>query len=116
MWTDCWCGCKHTGVTVEGARQQIGDGTMKETTTWDVGEVAGTGVLYVSDQSHHSIAKAAALAGFPQSSVRRLPVDREQRLNTGLGRAGDFRDPQCRRIGRRGRGSCVQGDGVKNRR
>jgi aromatic-L-amino-acid/L-tryptophan decarboxylase len=34
-----------------------------------------TGTLYASDQSHHSIAKAAMLAGFPESSVRVIPSD-----------------------------------------
>ena len=47
-----------------------------------LGERFLDGVLYVSDQSHHSVAKAAVLAGFPPSSVRRLPVDAQQRLRT----------------------------------
>ena len=33
------------------------------------------GTLYVSEQVHHSIGKAAALAGFPARNVRRVPVD-----------------------------------------
>ncbi|HLN92865.1 MAG TPA: aminotransferase class I/II-fold pyridoxal phosphate-dependent enzyme, partial [Thermoanaerobaculia bacterium] len=33
------------------------------------------GTLYASDQSHHSVAKAAMLAGFPESSIRTLPSD-----------------------------------------
>ncbi|HMA17931.1 MAG TPA: aminotransferase class I/II-fold pyridoxal phosphate-dependent enzyme [Thermoanaerobaculia bacterium] len=33
------------------------------------------GMLYVSDQSHHSVEKAAMLAGFPESSVRTIPSD-----------------------------------------
>ncbi len=33
------------------------------------------GTLYVSDQAHHSLAKAAALAGFPPSRVRSVPTD-----------------------------------------
>jgi aromatic-L-amino-acid decarboxylase len=31
------------------------------------------GVLYASDQAHHSIAKAAMLAGFPARAVRTVP-------------------------------------------
>jgi aromatic-L-amino-acid decarboxylase len=33
------------------------------------------GTLYVSDQAHHSVEKAAMLAGFPASSVRVVPSD-----------------------------------------
>lgn len=33
------------------------------------------GTLYCSDQVHHSVQKAAALAGFPEGSVREIPVD-----------------------------------------
>ena len=31
------------------------------------------GVIYVSDQAHHSVLRAASLAGFPASAVRALP-------------------------------------------
>jgi len=34
-----------------------------------------SGVLYASDQAHHSVAKAAMLAGFPAGSVRVVPSD-----------------------------------------
>jgi aromatic-L-amino-acid decarboxylase len=34
-----------------------------------------SGRMYVSDQSHHSLRKAALLAGFPASSVREIPSD-----------------------------------------
>lgn len=33
------------------------------------------GTLYVSDQTHHSIQKAASLAGFPEDNVREIPTD-----------------------------------------
>src|SRR5436305_960267 len=33
------------------------------------------GTLYVSDQSHHSVAKGALLAGFPEGNVREVPTD-----------------------------------------
>ncbi|MDQ5856998.1 MAG: aminotransferase class I/II-fold pyridoxal phosphate-dependent enzyme [Acidobacteriota bacterium] len=33
------------------------------------------GVLYASDQAHHSVEKAAMLAGFPAGSVRSVPSD-----------------------------------------
>ncbi len=38
------------------------------------------GVLYVSDQIHHSIDKAAALAGFPARAVRQIGVDERFRI------------------------------------
>lgn len=38
------------------------------------------GTLYVSDQVHHSVAKAAALAGFPARCVRRIASDEALRL------------------------------------
>ncbi|HET9226492.1 MAG TPA: aminotransferase class V-fold PLP-dependent enzyme [Thermoanaerobaculia bacterium] len=34
-----------------------------------------SGVLYWSDQTHHSLEKAALLAGFPASNFRKLPTD-----------------------------------------
>ncbi len=41
------------------------------------------GVMYTSDQAHHSVAKAAANAGFPASAVRALPSDDRYRLDVG---------------------------------
>lgn len=38
------------------------------------------GTLYTSSQTHHSVAKAAALAGFPARNVRTVEVDELQRL------------------------------------
>jgi aromatic-L-amino-acid/L-tryptophan decarboxylase len=39
-----------------------------------------SGVLYASDQAHHSIQKAALLAGFPPANVRSVPTDERFRL------------------------------------
>ena len=39
-----------------------------------------SGVLYASDQVHHSIAKAAMLAGFPEENVRLVPSDAAFRI------------------------------------
>ena len=36
--------------------------------------------IYVSGETHHSVAKAARLAGFPAASVRVLPVDARYRM------------------------------------
>lgn len=43
-----------------------------------------SGVLYVSDQAHHSIGKAAVLAGFPERNVRTLPTDEHLRMRTDV--------------------------------
>ena len=39
-----------------------------------------SGTLYASDQVHHSITKAAMLAGFPEKNVRLVPSDRDFRI------------------------------------
>jgi aromatic-L-amino-acid decarboxylase len=41
------------------------------------------GTLYVSDQGHHCIRKAALLAGFPDSNVREIPSDASFRIRLG---------------------------------
>jgi len=38
------------------------------------------GTLYLSDETHHSVSRAARLAGFPERAVRRVPVDARLRL------------------------------------
>jgi aromatic-L-amino-acid decarboxylase len=39
-----------------------------------------SGVLYTSDQAHHSVQKAALLAGFPPANVRAVPTDERFRI------------------------------------
>lgn len=39
------------------------------------------GTLYVGDQAHHCVAKAAALAGFPVRNVRLIPSDKDYRID-----------------------------------
>jgi aromatic-L-amino-acid decarboxylase len=39
------------------------------------------GTLYCSDQVHHSMTKAALLAGFPETNIRRVPSDEQQRIS-----------------------------------
>lgn len=38
------------------------------------------GTIYMSDQTHHSLVKAAVLAGFPEEQVRMIPTDRRFRI------------------------------------
>lgn len=45
-----------------------------------LGEDFSRGVIYVSDQAHHCISKAASLAGFPLANVRVLATDRRFRM------------------------------------
>ncbi len=40
------------------------------------------GTIYVSDQVHHSVMRAATLAGFPVSAVRLVAADKERRIQT----------------------------------
>lgn len=41
------------------------------------------GTLYVSDQTHHAVSKAASLAGFPAENVRAIPSDESFRVRVG---------------------------------
>ena len=42
------------------------------------------GTIYASDQAHHSVKKAAILAGFPERNVREIPSDSRFRLRIDL--------------------------------
>lgn len=46
-----------------------------------LGEQFFNGTLYVSDEVHHSVAKAAKIAGFPADAVRVVPADETLRLD-----------------------------------
>ena len=48
-----------------------------------LGEQFLDGVAYWSDQTHHSIAKAASLAGVPRAHQRVIPTDARQRIDLG---------------------------------
>ena len=39
------------------------------------------GTLYLSDQTHHSMNKAALIAGLPTANVRQVPVDSDHRMS-----------------------------------
>src|SRR5262249_27728224 len=43
--------------------------------------------LYVTSHTHHSVAKAARIAGVPASALMRVPVDAELRMDVGALRA-----------------------------
>jgi len=45
-----------------------------------LGEQFLRGTIYASDQTHHSMEKAAALAGFPLANVRMIPSDSQFRI------------------------------------
>ena len=42
------------------------------------------GTIYTSDQTHHSVRKAAVLAGFPEANVREIASDDRQRMRTDV--------------------------------
>ena len=46
-----------------------------------------SGVIYASDQVHHSVQKAAVLAGFPESAVREISSDAQFRIDISALRA-----------------------------
>ena len=46
-----------------------------------LGEDFADGTYYVTDQSHASVTKAAALAGFPRRALRIVPTDHELRMD-----------------------------------
>jgi aromatic-L-amino-acid decarboxylase len=45
-----------------------------------LGEEFQDGTIYLSEETHHCVAKAARLAGFPRASLRTLPTDERFRL------------------------------------
>ncbi len=48
-----------------------------------LGEQFDSGTIYASDQAHHSVLKAAVLAGFPARNVRQVPADDKFRIRPG---------------------------------
>jgi aromatic-L-amino-acid decarboxylase len=46
-----------------------------------LGDAFADAILYCSDQAHHSVVRAAMLAGFPAANVRSLPADAKFRLD-----------------------------------
>ena len=48
--------------------------------TEHLGDQLARGTLYLADQTHHSVAKAALLAGLPRGNLRTVPVDRHFRV------------------------------------
>lgn len=63
-----------------------------------LGEDFFQGVIYTSAQAHHSMRKAAIVAGFPRSAFREIPVDDSFRLRPDLLRVAIAED---RAAGRR---------------
>ncbi|MEO6462917.1 MAG: aminotransferase class V-fold PLP-dependent enzyme [Candidatus Eisenbacteria bacterium] len=49
-----------------------------------LGEEFHDGVMYFSEQTHASVAKAARLAGFPRRALRPIPVDARLRMDADL--------------------------------
>ena len=60
-----------------------------------LGENLLSGILYASDQTHHSVMKAAALAGFPARNIRSIPTDGRYRVRVDLLREEIARDREA---------------------
>jgi aromatic-L-amino-acid/L-tryptophan decarboxylase len=56
------------------------------------------GTIYVSDQTHHSVQKAALLAGFPPDNVRSIPSDEHFRIRVDLLERRIIEDRDCERL------------------
>jgi aromatic-L-amino-acid decarboxylase len=54
-----------------------------------------SGTLYVSDQTHHSVQKAALLAGFPPQNVRLIPSDAQFRVRIDMVEQAIAKDRQA---------------------
>jgi aromatic-L-amino-acid decarboxylase len=52
-----------------------------------LGENLSAGTMYVTEQSHQSVAKAALLAGLPRAAIRVVPVDAALRMDPAALRA-----------------------------
>ena len=56
------------------------------------------GTIYVSDQTHHSVQKAALLAGFPPDNVRAIPSDSQFRVRVDLLEQRILEDREAERL------------------
>ena len=68
------------GVLLSGG--SIANLTAMVTARTRLGEDFGAGVVYTSEWSHHSIEKAARIAGISRRRVRKIPTDRQTRMDT----------------------------------
>ncbi len=57
-----------------------------------------SGTLYVTDQAHQSVPKAARLAGFHASAIRTVPTDRRQRMDVDALRTAVAADRAAGRV------------------
>jgi aromatic-L-amino-acid decarboxylase len=68
------------GILTSGGSMSIFSGIVTARRAL-LGEDFQSGTMYFSEQTHASVAKAAALAGFPRSSFRLVPTTPELRLD-----------------------------------
>lgn len=80
-WFRGWVGFPSTSAGILTSGGSLANFTALVTARRNrLGDDLGRAVMYASDQTHHSVVKAANLAGFPASSVRAVPVDEQFRL------------------------------------
>jgi aromatic-L-amino-acid/L-tryptophan decarboxylase len=79
--------CETFGLPVTAAGQITTGGSMATLTALvaarhdRLGEDFLDGTLYVTEYTHHSVAKAARVAGFPADRVRTVPTDADLRMD-----------------------------------
>ena len=82
-----------SGVTLSGGSMANFTGVVASRTA-RLGDEFGNGVIYVTRHTHHSVEKAARLAGFRKDQVRVVRVDADLRMDPAALRAaiGEDRD------------------------
>lgn len=81
-WFRDWVGYPPSSAGILTSGGSLANFTALVTARRDrLGEDVASAVIYASDQTHHSVVKAAVLAGFPDRCVRPVPVDSEFRLS-----------------------------------
>jgi len=72
-------GSTATFAAIVAARERLGDDLRR-------------GTMYLTPQAHHSVAKAAHLAGLPAKALRYVPTDADLRMDVGAARELIARD------------------------
>jgi aromatic-L-amino-acid decarboxylase len=72
-------GDRSAGLLLSGGSMANFSGIVAARTA-RLGETIADGIMYVSPHTHHSVAKAARLAGLPGANIRTIPVDDDLRM------------------------------------
>jgi aromatic-L-amino-acid decarboxylase len=80
-----------SGVLLSGGSMANFTGVVASRTS-RLGDEFGKGVIYVTPHTHHSVEKAARLAGFRRDQIRVVPVDSDLRMEPAALRAAVEQD------------------------